>query len=366
MAPVVELDRPLVDRLATFFTDADIARMLLVRTTVPVPVVPVPPIPLPVTGVQLLVEDAMHEYATMWPGSVERTAWLFQLPGGYTGLFLPGGKLHLILPGEINHSCQPRWMRDTSKNCFLFRYQDELRVFNCENNLMTTLRRFNQPPYVFPDINGMGEGRGVSLDGQHLALCSGRHIFVYDFKADKVELEWDSPWAFDSLYITPDNNVLINFYENQGTQLLSAGGLKKIGPPMVRKIAQSGAHMSVTLMDGRPVVIRANGNDDPPLSGCNNGIRSEPEWSSVNLTLPGESGAHVAVSPIGVPNVSQSIVSSVVRDGVTWSYSYGNLRAVLAPQRYAYDSVVVSGPALPQPGSPSAGSLMGTRPKGFP
>ena len=80
-------------------------------------------------------------------------------------------------------------------------------------------------------------------------------------------------------------------------------------------------------------------------SGCNNGIRSEAEWSSVSLTLPGESAAHIAVAPIGVPNVSQSIVSSVVRDGVAWSYSYGNLRAVLAPQRYAYDSVVVSGPA---------------------
>ena len=80
-------------------------------------------------------------------------------------------------------------------------------------------------------------------------------------------------------------------------------------------------------------------------SGCNNGIRSEPEWSSVNLTLPGEAGAHIAVTPMMVPNVSQSIVSSVVRDSVTWSYSYGNLRAVLAPQRYAYDSVVVSGPA---------------------
>ncbi len=81
--------------------------------------------------------------------------------------------------------------------------------------------------------------------------------------------------------------------------------------------------------------------------GCNNGIRSEAEWSVVNLTLPSESAAHIAVAPVAVPNSNRSVVSSVVRDGVTWSYSYGNLRALPSPlpQRYTYDNVVVSGPA---------------------
>lgn len=81
-------------------------------------------------------------------------------------------------------------------------------------------------------------------------------------------------------------------------------------------------------------------------SGCNNGIRSEAEWSTVTLTLPTESSAQIAVSGIAAPNSSQGVVSSVIRDGVSWSYSYGNLRAApSAAIRYTYDNVVVSGPA---------------------
>jgi RHS repeat-associated protein len=80
-------------------------------------------------------------------------------------------------------------------------------------------------------------------------------------------------------------------------------------------------------------------------SGCRNGIRSEAEWPSVSLTLPEESAAHLAATATQVPNNSRSVVTSVVRDGITWSYAYGNLRTVPVPQGYAYDNVVVTGPA---------------------
>ncbi|HEX8585344.1 MAG TPA: RHS repeat-associated core domain-containing protein [Allosphingosinicella sp.] len=80
-------------------------------------------------------------------------------------------------------------------------------------------------------------------------------------------------------------------------------------------------------------------------SGCSNGIRAEAEWSLVNMTLPGESAAQIAVSPIQVPNGGgKSVVSTVVRDGVTWNYSYGNLRVQPQPRGYTYDNVVVTGP----------------------
>jgi RHS repeat-associated protein len=80
-------------------------------------------------------------------------------------------------------------------------------------------------------------------------------------------------------------------------------------------------------------------------SGCSNGIRSEAEWSSVSLTLPQESGAHLATTAISVPwSNGKSIVSSVVRDGVSWSYSYANLRTKTGYVP-TYDNVVVSGPA---------------------
>lgn len=78
-------------------------------------------------------------------------------------------------------------------------------------------------------------------------------------------------------------------------------------------------------------------------SGCNNGIRSEVEVAGVNMTLPGEGSAHLTATAMGAPGL-KSIVSSVVRDGVSWSYTYNNLRAKPAPADYTYDSLVVSGP----------------------
>lgn len=81
-------------------------------------------------------------------------------------------------------------------------------------------------------------------------------------------------------------------------------------------------------------------------SGCNNGIRSAPEWSTVSLSLPGESGAHLTVTPTPVPaGGGKNVVASVVRDGVSWTYAYGNLQAAPEPTGYTYDNVVVNGPA---------------------
>jgi RHS repeat-associated protein len=79
-------------------------------------------------------------------------------------------------------------------------------------------------------------------------------------------------------------------------------------------------------------------------SGCNNGIRSKTELSALSMTLPTEAAAQINVSGVVAPGFDNSVVTSVVRDGVGWSYAYNNLRAKPAPADYTYDSLVVSGP----------------------
>jgi RHS repeat-associated protein len=77
--------------------------------------------------------------------------------------------------------------------------------------------------------------------------------------------------------------------------------------------------------------------------GCTNSVGAPFELSSGSMTLPGEPGAQETVTSILPPTASAGIVSTVVRDGVTWSYAYANYRKT--PQGYGYDNVVVSGPA---------------------
>jgi RHS repeat-associated protein len=76
--------------------------------------------------------------------------------------------------------------------------------------------------------------------------------------------------------------------------------------------------------------------------GCTNQLGVNLEVASGLSQLPGETSPALQVSA----NSSQPVVSSVVKDGVSWTYSYANLRhfsssGYIGP---AYDSITVSGP----------------------
>ena len=94
-----------------------------------------------------------------------------------------------------------------------------------------------------------------------------------------------------------------------------------------------GANGEITDLAGRTVYC----------VGCPNSVGSKVEISSASMTMPGESAPAVTVNPIQY-NVLNSLVSSVVRDGVAWSYGYANFRQHPTPEGYTYDSVTVWGP----------------------
>ena len=78
-------------------------------------------------------------------------------------------------------------------------------------------------------------------------------------------------------------------------------------------------------------------------SGCINRVGGQIELSTASMTLPTEAGATETVTSTSFNLTQPALVTSVVRDGVTWSYAYTNYRQI--PQGYGYDNVIVTGPA---------------------
>lgn len=79
-------------------------------------------------------------------------------------------------------------------------------------------------------------------------------------------------------------------------------------------------------------------------TGCNNALGSNLETVSGSLTLPGEGTPTLQTTALpGAPGVG-GVVGSVVRDGVSWSYAYANLRYDAQTSAYWYDALTVTGP----------------------
>ena len=78
-------------------------------------------------------------------------------------------------------------------------------------------------------------------------------------------------------------------------------------------------------------------------SGCVNQVGANLELASGSMTLPGEGSPAEIVTGLSTGVTTPAVVSSVMQDGVNWTYAYGNIRPVNLAN--AYDSVVVSGPA---------------------
>ena len=79
-------------------------------------------------------------------------------------------------------------------------------------------------------------------------------------------------------------------------------------------------------------------------SGCDYRVGGQVEYSDATVTLPSESTPAQTVASTIFSYAAPGMVTSVVRDGVTWSYRYNNWRLLQSPEGYGYDSVVVTGP----------------------
>ena len=78
--------------------------------------------------------------------------------------------------------------------------------------------------------------------------------------------------------------------------------------------------------------------------GCVSYVGALVEVPGGSITLPTETGAELTATGTSLLATQPAAVTSVVRDGVTWTYSYTNYRSYYQPLGYTYDNVVVTGP----------------------
>src|SRR5688572_18955998 len=193
----------LIDRIAGVLTPEEKSRIVGAPAPAPV-VVPAPTVTFPIHIRDVGIQG--HEYATFYLGNVDHRAFLIFYRGGAIGLHKTDGTLHQMMPGRINHGCQPRWLRK-KPTCFVYLWLNEIHMFDVQDNSDTLLRRFTE----FPNVNGMGES-GISEDDNHLVLCCGQEVFVYEISTDRQISHFVAPYLFDCLYVSPENKAIVGFY----------------------------------------------------------------------------------------------------------------------------------------------------------
>lgn len=266
----------LIDRIKGVLTAEEVLRFA--GTPAAPPPLPTPALP-PTKGVRLLAKDLTHEYGTFYPVDILHRGALLQHPGGAFGLhYLSSGALNQMLPAIISHSAQPRWRRKQPDH-LVFRYLDELRDFNAGDGTISTIRKFN-----LPDINnGKGES-DVSIDDDHIALCSGQQIFVYEFSTDRIVYEFTALGSFNNFYITSSNEVIVGYNVPKAPLTLPLLN-DKSGHILHRKdgstflLATGLGHMDCSAdKSGNPIMVWNNSLDDSganrnaKLPNCTNGV----------------------------------------------------------------------------------------------
>lgn len=202
------------------------------------------------------------EYSTVSPFNCDNTRLILQHQS-YFGLYStgPGSKYLGDLPFVVDASAEPRWSRTEPKLLYYLGGND-LWWLNTANGARGPVRAFPE----YQRISGKGEA-DISQDGDHFVLCGDdREVFVYQISTDKKGPAWRvEGFALDSLYMTPDNNVLVSHVD----------GIDMLNKSMVwlRPVTHAGGHMDVTRdTNGDECLIWTNSNDPQPIADCDNAI----------------------------------------------------------------------------------------------
>src|SRR5437773_3135942 len=205
------------------------------------------------------------EYSTMTPFNRDNSRILL-VHQSYFGLYDGSGTLLKNLSIEVNASSEPRWSRfDT--NLFYYKYGNQLRQYNVATDAISLVHTFSE----YSSISGKGES-DICFDGNHFVFAgNNRYVFVYELSTDTKGPVFDAgSRAFDSLYITPNDNVSITWL-TAGTSRYNGVELFDRNMNFLRQLTRSGGHMDYTRdSNGDEVLVWTNSNDPSPI--CDNGI----------------------------------------------------------------------------------------------
>jgi hypothetical protein len=206
------------------------------------------------------------EYSSMAPFNLDNSKILL-VQQSYFGLYDGNGNYLNALPMEINASSEPRWSR-TNPNVLYYHSGNQLKTYDVSLNLTSVAHTFGE----YSTVSGKGES-DISFDGDHLVLAGDdRYVFVYEISTGRKGPVFDTGGrGFDSLYITPDNNVTITWLQ-PGTGRYNGIEMFDRNMSFLRQLTHAGGHMDVTRDNGTEVLVWTNSGDPLPLTGCNNGI----------------------------------------------------------------------------------------------
>ncbi|MGE0454786.1 MAG: hypothetical protein AB7O37_10230 [Vicinamibacteria bacterium] len=211
----------------------------------------------------------VHEYATMRPFNSDASRLLL-IHQSYFALYDGSGRfLRDLPPGEFHARSEPRWSR-SDPDLLYYVNGNRLKSYDVASATARVVAEFNE----YAEVSGHGES-DLSADGRHLVLAGdGRYVFVAELRADgsasRGPVLDTGGRGFDQLQVTPDNNVLIGWYERGGSRYqgveLFDGALR-----FSRQVARATGHMDVRRdLDGQEVLLIANAADPAPI--CDNGV----------------------------------------------------------------------------------------------
>jgi len=147
------------------------------------------------------------EYSTANAFNKDNSKFIL-LHQSYFGLYAADSTFIANLPMEINSSSEPRWGRNDLVTLY-YHSGNMLKSYNVASGNIKIVHTFSE----YTAISGNGE-MDISLDGDHMVFAGdNRYIFVYTISGDKKGNVFDTGGTgFDSLYITPQNNVIVSWY----------------------------------------------------------------------------------------------------------------------------------------------------------
>jgi len=244
------------------------------------------------------LEYITNEYSTMSPFNIDNTRLILQHES-YYGLYDGNGRFLRDLPFAVYASSEPRWSRK-DPSILYFINDNTLYKIDVETSDISTVHVFGE----YNSVSGHGES-DISFDGDHFVLAGDdRHVFVYEISSDSKSPVFDNGGrSFDSLYITPDNNVTITWLES-GTKRYNGIELYDRNMNFLRQVTHAGGHMDVTRdVNGDEVLVWINSADPLPIPNCENGIvkvrladghqtcLAEFDWNlAVHVSAPDNSG----------------------------------------------------------------------------
>lgn len=208
-----------------------------------------------------------NEYSTMTPFNKNNTRLILQHES-YFAVYDGNGNYLRDLPFAVNASSQPRWSR-SSATVLYFINGNTLYTVDVDTLVVSLVHAFGE----YGSISGNGES-DICFDGDHLVLAGdGRYVFVYEISTNSKGPVFNTGGrAFDSLYITPNDNVTITWLQ-AGTARYTGVELYNKNMVFQRQLTHAGGHMDVTRdTNGSEVLLWVNAADPMPIANCNNGI----------------------------------------------------------------------------------------------